>query len=156
MKKGKTGKKNLPPPIVASAVLHRSSSAVEAWEPEKLLRRVERGQELARWPLKIKNQKSRKKTKKTEKKNFLLTIPSSSSATSAGPANANTKHPRSCTLAARMHSRASALATTSRGPRIEPDVSTQSKIGPLSAVGLTSRRSGSGIRVSNSPQPSRS
>ncbi len=54
-----------------------------------------------------------------------------------------------------MHSSASALATVSRGPRMEPLVSQHSRMGPRSAVGRISRRSGT-ICVSYSPQPSRS
>ena len=54
-----------------------------------------------------------------------------------------------------MHSSASALATVSRAPRMDPLVSQQSRMGPRSAVGRTSRRSGT-IAVLNSLQPSRS
>ena len=60
-----------------------------------------------------------------------------------------------CARAARMHSSARALATVSRAPRMDPDVSTHSRMGPRSAVGRISRRSGT-ICVSNSLQPSRS
>ena len=60
---------------------------------------------------------------------------------------------QTCALAARMHSRASAFATTSLDPRIEPEVSTHSRMGPRSAVGLISLRSGT-ICVLNSLQPS--
>jgi len=54
-----------------------------------------------------------------------------------------------------MHSSVSALATSSLGPRIDPDVSTHNRMGPLSAVGRISRLSMS-TRVGNSPHPSRS
>ena len=58
-----------------------------------------------------------------------------------------------CARAARMHSSASAFATTSLAPRIEPEVSTHRRMGPRSAVGRISRRSGT-ICVLNSLQPS--
>ena len=58
-----------------------------------------------------------------------------------------------CARAARMHSSASAFATTSLGPRMDPEVSTHRRIGPRSAVGRISRRSGT-ICVLNSLQPS--
>mmetsp|Transcript_7740 Transcript_7740/g.23162 ORF Transcript_7740/g.23162 Transcript_7740/m.23162 type:complete len:290 (+) Transcript_7740:82-951(+) len=72
---------------------------------------------------------------------------SSSSLTSLGPEKQYTKQPLSCSLAALMHSSTRALATFSLTPRMLPLVSTHSKIGPRSAVGLTSLTSGFGTLV---------
>jgi hypothetical protein len=48
-----------------------------------------------------------------------------------------------------------AARPSARAPLMEPEVSTHSRMGPMSAVGLISRRSGL-MRVLYSPQPSRS